>query len=81
MDLLITVAALALTHVVAFKAGGWWLRWQGLRHQMRAAAVAINTPAYLGQVLAVYRQRIRALVRLPRLPRLHLPRFHARRSA
>lgn len=70
--LLIEFALIAL----AFRAGGWWLRYQGLRHQLRAAETAISTPAYLRQVAAVYRQRIRDLVRLPRLPRLHLPRFH-----
>ncbi|MEU7972194.1 hypothetical protein AB0B48_09135 [Micromonospora sp. NPDC049089] len=77
--LLLELALFAL----AFKAGGWWLRWRGLRHQMRAAAVAISTPTYLAEVLAVYRQRLRDLVRLPRLPRphFHLPRFHVRRSA
>ncbi|MEU7677913.1 hypothetical protein AB0C42_24235 [Micromonospora taraxaci] len=72
--LILAVAALALTHLVAFKAGGWWLRYQGLRHQLRAAHTAISTPAYLAQVAAVYRQRIRTIVRLPHLPRL--PRFH-----
>ncbi|MEV1321992.1 hypothetical protein AB0J14_38590 [Micromonospora arborensis] len=70
--LLIEFALIAL----AFRAGIWWLRWQGLRHQLRAAHTAISTPAYLAQVAAVYQQRFRDLVRLPRLPRLHLPRLH-----
>lgn len=61
-----------------FKAGGWWLRWRGLRHQMLAAQNAISDQAYLAQVLAGYRAQIRAIVRLPRL---HLPHFHVRRSA
>ncbi|MFI6238374.1 hypothetical protein ACIBEF_00680 [Micromonospora sp. NPDC050795] len=81
MDLLITIAVLALTHALAFRAGDWWRAWRGLRHQLRAAETAISTPAYLAQVAAVYRQRIRDLVRLPRLPRVHLPHFHSRRSA
>ncbi|MEU1240076.1 hypothetical protein ABZ388_06925 [Micromonospora parva] len=70
---------LAITFL-AFKAGGWWLKWRGLRHQMRAAQTAISNPAYLAEVLAGYRAQIRAIVRLPRL---HLPRFHfhTRRSA
>lgn len=69
--LLIEFALIAL----AFRAGGWWLRWRGLRHQMNAAAAAISNPAYLAEVLAGYRAQIRAIVRLPRLPRLHMPRF------
>ena len=60
--LIVELAIVAL----AFRAGGWWLRWQGLRHQLRAAHTAISAPTYLAQVAAVYRQRIRALVRLPR---------------
>jgi len=67
--LLITLAVLTATHALAFKAGGWWLRWRALVHQMRAAEVA-TTGAHREAVLADYRARIRSIVRLPHLPRL-----------
>ena len=73
--LLLTLAVLAATHGLAFRAGGWYLRWRALVHQMRAAQTA-TTGAHRTAVLADYQRRIRAIVRLP-----HLPRFHARRSA
>ncbi|MDH6460153.1 hypothetical protein M2302_000304 [Micromonospora sp. A200] len=72
MELLIAVLILIVTHALAFRAGGWYLRWRGLRHQMRAAQIAC-TGQHREDVLADFRRQIRAI-----LPRFHMPRFHAR---
>ncbi|PWR10595.1 hypothetical protein DKT68_08530 [Micromonospora acroterricola] len=77
---LILIAALAVTHALCFTAGGWYLRWRALRHQMRAAQTAISTPQYLAEVLAVYRRRLYD-IRPAWLRGWHLPRLTHRRHA
>jgi hypothetical protein len=58
---------LAATHALCFAAGGWYLRYRALIHQMRAAQTAIHDRRHLADVLADYRQQLRRIVRLPHL--------------